>query len=306
MGLSDSMVSNPRVSVVMPNFNEAEFLGKAIESVLGQTMADLELIVVDGHSTDNSLKIARSYADEDNRVRVITEEERKGVSASRNIGIREAKGEAIAFLDSDDLYAPEKLEKQWAHLKAQPNPVIVYCDRWKLDIDGMTLPPESLQRRAGSGMIFGDFVTRAFGHIHTILVPAQCLGRVGLFDESLRWAEDYDLLLRLARSYPFEYVDEKLYGYRKHPGNTQNIMDRQSRLRSQAIVLERNLRVGGKLMTPDQKKSVVKELLRLYSETNQRGRLLKLGLTSRPGPRYVLRYFGRRGLKLLEGTRTAG
>ncbi|MDA4127882.1 MAG: glycosyltransferase [Thaumarchaeota archaeon] len=283
------MANKPRVTVIMPNFNESEFLGKAIESVIGQTMTDLELIIVDGHSTDDSVKIARSYAEGDARVRVIAVEARKGVSASRNIGIREAKGEAIAFLDSDDLYSRDKLEKQWAILRAQSDPVVVYCDRWKLDIDGKTIPPGSLQRRAGSGMIFGDFITRAFGHIHTVLVPRECLGRVGLFDESLSWAEDYDLLLRLARAYRFEYVDEKLYGYRKHPGNTQNVLDRRSRLLSQAAVLERHFREGSSLLRDDQRSQVVKELLRLYSETGQREKQLKLGLKSSSGMKIVAR-----------------
>jgi glycosyltransferase involved in cell wall biosynthesis len=296
-----SMATKPSISVIMPNFNEGEFLGNAIESVLGQTKTDLELVVVDGHSTDDSVKIAREYAAKDGRVRVFAEETRKGVSASRNRGIREAKGEAIAFLDSDDLYAPAKLEKQWAILKAYSEPVAVYCDRWKLDNAGTTLPPGTLQRRAGSGMLFGEFITRAFGHIHTTLVPRECIDRVGLFDESLSWAEDYDLLLRLARVYRFEYVDQKLYGYRKHPGNTQKIMDRHSRLRSQAIVLERNFREGKSLLNDDQRVQVVKELLRLYSETGQRGKLLKLGLRSPSGVRVVARNAGRATLRPLRG-----
>lgn len=105
-----------KVSVIMPNYNSEKFLAQTIESVLNQTYSNLELVIVDDCSTDTSLDIIKAYQEKDERVRLYINEENKGCAYTRNVALREAKGDWIAFLDSDDLWLPEKLEKQLAFM----------------------------------------------------------------------------------------------------------------------------------------------------------------------------------------------
>ena len=130
------MINNELVSVIMPMHNAARFVGKAIESVLAQTYDCLELIVVDDNSTDNSCDIVRQYQSKDSRIRLIANEISTGKPAApRNKGIKNAKGRYIAFLDSDDLWYPFKLEQQ-IPLFCNDNVAIVYSNYEKIDEDG--------------------------------------------------------------------------------------------------------------------------------------------------------------------------
>ena len=116
----------PLVSVVMPVHNAESFLKQAIDSVLNQTYQNIELIMVDDCSKDASLRIMSEYAEQDSRVQVIRSDRNRGVACARNIGIQAAKGDYVAFLDSDDVWLPEKLEKQLRLLRDQ-NAEISYC-----------------------------------------------------------------------------------------------------------------------------------------------------------------------------------
>jgi len=104
--------SQPEIAVVMPNFNKGKFIAESIESVLSQTFPDFELIIVDDTSTDDSLSICRGYASRDQRIRVLQSERRSGDCVARNRGVAEAGAGVVAFIDSDDVYAPTKLAKQ--------------------------------------------------------------------------------------------------------------------------------------------------------------------------------------------------
>ena len=123
------MASDPLVSVISIFFNAAEFLAEAIESVLAQTYPHWELVLVDDGSSDGSAEIARRYADSDpGRIRYVEHpgHENRGISAARNLGVREALGEYVAFLDADDVYLPQKLERQAQLLAAHPEAAMVY------------------------------------------------------------------------------------------------------------------------------------------------------------------------------------
>lgn len=124
-----------KVTVVMPIYNAKRFLEEAIESVVHQTYENWELLLVDDCSKDGSLEIARRYEQEDRRIRVIANEQNQGVAMSRNTGIKEAKGEYIALLDSDDVWVSTKLEKQIA-LIMEKNATIVYCSYDFIDESG--------------------------------------------------------------------------------------------------------------------------------------------------------------------------
>jgi len=223
------MLSKPKISVVMPSYGKADFIGEAIESVLGQTFDDLELIVVDDCSADGSLGIAEAYAKRDPRVRVILKPSRTGVSNAKNVGIKSAQGEAITILDADDVYSPDNLQKLWARMKLETVPTIVYSDHRKIDAEGNVLLRTKPPHACTIGWIIGDLLTRGFGHVTTTLIPMVCFDKVGLFDESLKWSEDYDLALRFAREFPFTFVPEQLYGHRVYPGNMRNAIARNAR-----------------------------------------------------------------------------
>jgi teichuronic acid biosynthesis glycosyltransferase TuaG len=103
---------NPLISVITPCYNSARYIGQTIESVLAQTYQNWEMIIVDDCSTDNSFQLAREYAEKDKRIRVYRQEQNSGAALARNKAIMESHGKYVAFLDSDDLWLPEKLEKQ--------------------------------------------------------------------------------------------------------------------------------------------------------------------------------------------------
>ncbi len=126
------------VTVVMPVYNAESFLADAIESVLNQTYRNFELLLIDDCSKDESLHIAKKYEEKDRRVRVLRNRVNQGVAKTRNYGVREAKGEYIALLDSDDVWQQEKLERQ-LHLLEQENAELAYCSYDFIDEEGRTI-----------------------------------------------------------------------------------------------------------------------------------------------------------------------
>jgi glycosyltransferase involved in cell wall biosynthesis len=267
----------------MPNFNNERFIATAIESVLGQTFANLELIVVDDASTDASVRIAQTYSEQDGRVRLIQKSQREGSAAARNRGILGARGSEICFLDSDDVYSPLKLASQLQELRKEGQPVVVYCGWWRMDEAGKTLSAGKRDHPRSSGRIFSDALTQTFGMVSMCMIPRACFDRVGLFDESLIWAEDYDLLLRLAREFDFRYIDQALYGYRSHDTSKRKVLGRRDRLLCESLVTERHFRTGKELLDNEAKKQVISNLIRYYSLTGQNRKMLRYGITTPRG-----------------------
>ena len=144
-----------------------------------------------------------------------------------------------------------------------------------------------------SGWVFGDLLATGFGHITGALIPKQCFTKVGLYDESLTWAVDYDFALRLSREFPFAYVPEQLYGYRVHPESMSGSTSRMARLRTQSKIIERYRRESPELLSGEQRDQSETELLRLYWITGQRGKLVSKGVRSPRGIGFIIRYSGR-------------
>ncbi|HEV2139111.1 MAG TPA: glycosyltransferase [Nitrososphaerales archaeon] len=277
----DSMgPEHPEVSVVMPNYNKGRFISAAIQSVLDQTFSDLELIIVDDASTDDSVLVAERYARaHGTKVRLLEFSERKGPAAARNAGIRSAKGEVICFLDSDDLYSPQKVERQLDALKAETKPMVVYCDWWRIDQEGNMLNRGKRERLQKSGRVFPNALRMVFGFSTMFLVRKELLEAVGLYDESLWWAEDYDLALKLARDYDFKYLEEQLYGYRTHEENTRNLRSRKERLYYEGLVTERHFKSGKSLLDAESENKVTSLMMRYFALTGQRSKMLRYGLS---------------------------
>jgi glycosyltransferase involved in cell wall biosynthesis len=193
----------PLVSVIIPTYNRAWILKEAIDSVLSQTFEDYELIVVDDGSTDDTGAVIGSF----NGIEFITQANR-GVSAARNRGIEAASGTYLAFLDSDDLWLPEKLESQMAFFDAHPEAMI--CQTQEIWIrNGRRINPKRRHQKA-SGMFFERSLELCLVSPSAVVIKRDLLREVGQFDGELPACEDYDLWLRIGARYPVFLVDKPL------------------------------------------------------------------------------------------------
>lgn len=208
-------MTKPRVSVVITAYNAAAYLGAAIESVLAQSHPTDEIVVVDDGSSDASAAIARSYAP--HGVRLI-QQDNQGPGAARNRGIRETSGDLVAFLDGDDLWLPQKLERQIAYLAAHPETVMVSCLRWRWDQTTGERRIEYFGVRPGRNLAHENVVRNVIGNPSMTLIRRSVFDAVGVFDPALRWGQDWDLFIRIAAYGPVGFVMEPLMIYRWHPG----------------------------------------------------------------------------------------
>ncbi|MBC8496525.1 MAG: glycosyltransferase family 2 protein [Chloroflexi bacterium] len=206
----------PTVSVVIPTYNRAGYILDAIESVLSQTYSDYEIIVVDDGSADHTRDMLQPLIADD-KIRYVYQEN-QGVSAARNHGIRLAQGEYIAFLDSDDLFLPTKLEKQVAVLERSLTVAFVHAGYEKISDTGTCLGYRDTSKISGqvSPQILLDWSVLIA--TPCVLVRKSVLDEVGDFDESMRWAEDLDLWRRIAQRYEIGVIPEMLCQVRVHPG----------------------------------------------------------------------------------------
>ncbi len=209
--------STPIVSVVLPTFNRLRFLRPAIESVYAQTLTDWELIIADDGSELETRQYLQSFANHP-RVQVVWLAHTGRPSLVRNAALQRAVGEYVAFLDSDDLWAPRKLERQIETLRARVNCRWSYTAFLQVDGGGNPLSGE-VQRRWEplEGDIFEQVVTgRASLRTPCVLATRELIAQAGGFDEALLCAEDYDLWLRLALYSKVAIVDEPLVYVRRH------------------------------------------------------------------------------------------
>jgi glycosyltransferase involved in cell wall biosynthesis len=222
--------SPPLVSVIIPTYNRCAILERAIESVLGQTFTDYELIVVDDGSTDETADLLDRYR---NRVKVIRQENR-GVSAARNTGIRASKGELVALLDSDDSWLPNKLERQVAFFDACPEALI--CQTEEIWVrNGRRVNPKKRHLKY-SGMIFEKTLPLCLVSPSAVMMRRSLIKEVGMFDETLPACEDYDLWLRITWKHPVHLIDTALIV--KHGGHADQLssMPELDKYRIQALV----------------------------------------------------------------------
>jgi len=192
------------ISVIIPTFNRSSFLKDAIDSVLCQKGADFELIVVDDGSTDDTQKIVESFGE---AVRYIRQAN-SGVSAARNKGIEIAKGEWLAFLDSDDFWLPQKLQIQCDYLQAKPTFRICQTEEFWVR-NGERLNPKKYHRKP-SGYCFPKLLERCLVSPSAVMIHRDLFHEVGLFDENLPACEDYDLWLRIGCRHPVGLVKQAL------------------------------------------------------------------------------------------------
>lgn len=216
-------MTKPLISIIMPAYNAERYIAESIRSVLAQTYQNWELIIVDDGSTDRTAEIAQSFVLADSRVKYIFQQNTK-VAAARNRGIGKAAGDLIAFLDSDDLWMPEKLERQEAAMR-DGNMDVVFCSGFIFTGDDTTdesTPYPSIKGKFDGAAMFKLLLVEVANRIPvlSVIVRREALLDAGLFDESpalYYGAEDYDLWVRIARRGGVFYgMDERLVRYRVH------------------------------------------------------------------------------------------
>jgi len=201
-----SGTSQPRVSVIMPAYNGERYIADAVNSVLAQTYADLEIIVVDDGSTDQTLSQIENIPDI--RLRILRQSN-QGVSAAANVGIKASHGEYLAGMGSDDLWQPDKIAKQVALLDAKPEIDLVYCWTGYIGPQSESLP--YLQQVEMTEEPLKALFTRHLDIASSLLYRRSCFEIHGLFDARLRHHEDWDLLCRLAMArVQFDVIREPL------------------------------------------------------------------------------------------------
>ncbi len=194
----------PSFSIIIPAYNRGAFLREAMASVSAQTERDFELIIVDDGSTDETQSLCASYGGE---LRYFYQS-RRGVSAARNLGMQHAAGELIAFLDSDDLWQPQKLARQAQWLAAHPDILLCHTDEIWIR-RGRRVNQKKIHRKAG-GWIYPMCLPRCVISPSAVVMRRELFEHTGVFDEALPICEDYDLWLRVAARFAAGFIAEPL------------------------------------------------------------------------------------------------
>jgi len=205
----------PKVSVIIPVYNQEKYIEECVESVLSQDYENLEVIVADDGSTDRTPEILKGFGQKIHYIR----QENRGAAVALNKGIQRARGSLAAWLSADDVYLPGKIRKQVKKLQDDPDLALVYTDWIMIDAEGHVLrsircpcpSPERFVRE----MLIGNFINGS-----SVLLKKECFEKVGYFDEKLPASVDGDMWFRsLHRGYRFGHVPEPLLKYRWHSGN---------------------------------------------------------------------------------------
>lgn len=213
----------PLISVIMTSYNHRKYISEAIESVLGQTFGDIELIVVDDASQDDSQDIIRKFQRTDPRIRPVFHKQNLGISRTTNHGFASAKGEYIAYIQSDDVWMTHKLQEQLRVLNRDRS-LIVWSDGLIIDGEGKENGELFTERyraakRKKSGDIFLELARGNFICVQSLIFKAEYTRDIR-FDPRCRYANDYKFMIDLSSRHPFHFIPDPLIKYRIHGKNT--------------------------------------------------------------------------------------
>ena len=265
----------PLVSVVMPSYNTARYIQEAIESVLAQDYPHKELIIIDDGSTDGTPDLVRGYGD---RVTLITQQN-QGSAVARNAGLQAARGEYIAFLDSDDVWLPGKLSAQVQHLERHPEIGMVFArwQVWKPDGNGRfppmqeaapttapnpATPPGIVPDR--SGWLYNRLLFSSLLHTITVMARRSLVDAVGPFDTELKRGQDYDYWLRASRLTEIQQLDRVLALYRLHG---EGCVRRWPQVNYERVVVEKAVSRWG-LEGPNGEHTPTRQIRRRLADTS--------------------------------------
>jgi len=265
---------NPAVSVIIPNYNYGRFLIEAIESVLAQTYPIREIIVVDDGSTDNSLEILAAY--EKDKVKIIRQKN-CGVGAARNAGVKASSGDLVAFLDADDIWFPEKLEKQVSIFQSDLEIGLVSCGMQEFDTQGNTIDYQKSQVGWLSASVVA-FETELIVSGSAVVIRRNVFNKISGFDEreELHPSEDLEFFFRVSRICKIGFVQDVLVRYRNHGDNGHLKLPRFER--AMLLVYEKVFQTNDKEVLKFKRKSYgnfYKVLAGSYLRAGQYGNFLK-------------------------------
>lgn len=231
-----SNCNSPLVSVVIPAHNAGVFINKTLNAVISQTYRNLEVLVVDDGSTDDTSRIVESFVKRDHRI-ILVQQQQSGVAAARNVGIKRSTGEFIAPLDADDVWHPRNIEKQVLCL-LDGGPLVGLIYGWSVVIDEDGIFTGDFIAWNVEGNVFQTLLARNFlGNASASLIRRTCFDRVGLYDlkffrGNAQGCEDWDMYLRIAQQYEFRVVPEFLTGYRRVKNSMSNNYERMEKSHS--------------------------------------------------------------------------
>jgi glycosyltransferase involved in cell wall biosynthesis len=209
----------PIVTVVIPAFNAASYIGEALDSIRGQ-MSDMEVLLVDDGSRDNTIEKAQAFADAF-ELRILRQEN-SGPSAARNLAITQARGRYCALLDADDVMLPGRLAAQVKELEANPELGLVHTDLMTFDHSGIIHRSRRAFSNPCGGQILDRLLLDNFITTSTVMAPTTRLISAGLFNLKRRISHDFELWLAMAARWPVGYIDRPLIRYRCTPGSVSN------------------------------------------------------------------------------------
>lgn len=264
---------DPLISVIIPTYNRSNLVCEATDSVLNQTYKNYEIIVVDDGSTDNTKRVLEKY---DSKVRYIYQNN-KGCAEARNVGIKIAKGKYIAFLDSDDIWLPKKLELQMEFFNNNCYAEFLYTNGFIQDLQKYDMKPyynDTFKPSAGNvlpKLFLGNFIITS-----SVILKKELFDKAGYFDELIIKCEDYNMWLRLACLCNFDYLDHPLTIYRIHPNresrNYKEDFRYLNRLKTFKAILKIHPQLEKEIETTAVKKRIAGqyyELARVYAEQNK-------------------------------------
>jgi len=205
----------PIVSVIIPTYNRAHLIGRAIKSVLKQSYQDFEVIVVDDGSMDNTEEVIKEFQEQDKRIRYIKHEKNQGGAVVRNTGINAAKGEYIGLLDDDDEWLTEKLEKQVIKFQKSSGKIgVIYGGFFYVSEKSGEIMSEIIPTLRGN--IYSNLLESCILGSPTPLIKKKCFQKAGFFDETLLSCQDWDMWIRLSKYYDFDFVPDIVAKHHVH------------------------------------------------------------------------------------------
>jgi len=232
-------INYPKVSIIIPTYNRANLLSRAIKSVLNQTFHNFELIIINDGSTDNTEKVIKQFQKNDRRIKYIKLNENSGIPAHpKNVGIKNSRGAYIAFLDDDDEWLSGKLDKQLKIFYGSKKYKLGFVGCNTLVIDKNKVQEHRIQRFKN---IFQKLLERNFiFSCSEVIVKNSIINNIGLFDESIKMADDQDMWIRIAQKYDFDFVPEPLFKYYRHESNITKTRGYFDKAKDQEYILKKH------------------------------------------------------------------
>lgn len=225
------------VSIIVPTYNYEKYICDAVDSILNQTFKDFEIIVVDDGSTDDTYKVLEKY---DDRI-VYLYQENSGPASARNLGIKKSKGKYICFLDADDMFLPNKLEKQVALMEKERKIGLIYSNYLCIDErNSRILKHYRCKKFSDHRVAFNNLLTYNYINTSTVMIRKACIGKVGLFNEKYSYLEDYDLWVRIGKDYGIDCIHNPLVKTRSHKNNLRNRISKSDKIRCYKEISKKN------------------------------------------------------------------